>query len=62
LTIKSYNPDYNVYNLGFPNEEVRLGFMKNLLPAYMPADIRKRSRKSTPKTTPSPTLPTTAKL
>jgi hypothetical protein len=39
LTIKSYDPGYNVYNLGFPNEEVKYGFLKNLLPTYAPARV-----------------------
>ena len=36
LTIKSYNKMYNEYNLGFPNEEVKYGFLKALLPQYTP--------------------------
>ena len=39
LTIKDYDADFDVYSLGFPNQEVKYGFMKNLLPAYAPADI-----------------------
>ncbi len=34
LTIKEYIADGNVYRLGFPNEEVRYGFLKNLLQGY----------------------------
>ncbi|QOW62155.1 ATP-binding protein [Treponema pedis] len=34
LTIKSYDSDYKMYRLGFPNDEVRYGFLHNLLPAY----------------------------
>ncbi|MBR1466598.1 MAG: ATP-binding protein [Bacteroidaceae bacterium] len=30
LTIKNYRADRNMYTLGFPNEEVRLGFADNL--------------------------------
>ena len=30
LTIKDYREDWNMYTLGFPNEEVRLGFADNL--------------------------------
>ena len=39
LTIKGYDADFEVYSLGFPNQEVKYGFMKNLLPVYAPADI-----------------------
>ena len=38
LTIKGYNEQLNKYYLGFPNEEVKYGFLRNLLPAYAPAD------------------------
>ena len=31
LTMKSYNPDYNDFTLGFPNEEVRTGFARSLM-------------------------------
>ena len=34
LTIKTYIPEAQMYRLGFPNDEVRYGFLKNLLPAY----------------------------
>ncbi|MDR0604858.1 MAG: ATP-binding protein, partial [Bacteroidales bacterium] len=36
LTIKSYNDHYNSYTLGFPNEEVKYGFLNELLPLYVP--------------------------
>jgi hypothetical protein len=36
LTIKSYHAKTNFYTLGFPNEEVKYGFLYMLLPAYMP--------------------------
>jgi hypothetical protein len=36
LTIKSYNEQDNSFSLGFPNEEVKYGFYKELLPVYMP--------------------------
>ncbi len=32
LTIKSYNPILNLYTLGFPNKEVKNGFLKAFLP------------------------------
>ena len=34
LTIKEYITDLRLYRLGFPNDEVRYGFLHNLLPAY----------------------------
>ncbi|UTC44883.1 ATP-binding protein [Treponema sp. OMZ 857] len=34
LTIKEYISDLKLYRLGFPNNEVRYGFLRNLLPAY----------------------------
>ncbi len=34
LTIKNYISDLRLYQLGFPNDEVRYGFLHNLLPAY----------------------------
>ncbi|MDR3342959.1 MAG: ATP-binding protein [Treponema sp.] len=36
LTIKGYDPRYMRYTLGFPNGEVEYGFLKALLPAYIP--------------------------
>ena len=36
LTIREYIPEEGVYRLGFPNEEVRYGFLKNLLQHYAP--------------------------
>ncbi|MGP1431822.1 MAG: ATP-binding protein [Treponema sp.] len=34
LTIKDYDREYKLYRLGFPNDEVRYGFLYNLMPAY----------------------------
>ena len=34
LTIKEYISDLRLYRLGFTNDEVRYGFLHNLLPAY----------------------------
>ena len=34
LTIKSYDRELDLYRLGYPNDEVKYGFIKNLLPAY----------------------------
>ena len=36
LTIKDYDEEYDEYILGFPNQEVKYGFLYQLLPAYMP--------------------------
>ena len=36
LTIKDYDPETDVYRLGFPNSEVRYGFFENLLAGYAP--------------------------
>jgi hypothetical protein len=36
LTIKSYNKKDDIFTLGFPNEEVKYGFLNHLLPAYVP--------------------------
>ena len=38
LTIKKYDSKYRLYSLGFPNDEVRYGFLSNLLPVY--SDIK----------------------
>ena len=39
LTIKSYEQDTNSYILGFPNEEVKYGFLNELLPAFVSTPI-----------------------
>jgi len=36
LTIKSYDAENNFYTLGFPNEEVKYGFLYELMQMYMP--------------------------
>ncbi|MDE6682845.1 MAG: ATP-binding protein, partial [Muribaculaceae bacterium] len=36
LTIKSYDPEFNEYTLGYPNEEVKYGFLKFLMRNYEP--------------------------
>jgi hypothetical protein len=36
LTIKDYDSQLDEYLLGYPNEEVKYGFMNNLLPVFMP--------------------------
>lgn len=38
LTIKGYNREFQVYELGFPNKEVEEGFTKFLLPCYAHLD------------------------
>lgn len=35
LTIKNYDRETEIYTLGFPNEEVKNGFYKNLAPVYI---------------------------
>ena len=35
LTVKNYNQILDEYVLGFPNEEVKYGFLKELLPAFV---------------------------
>ena len=34
LTLKSYDRELSLYQLGYPNDEVKYGFIKNLLPSY----------------------------
>lgn len=34
LTIKSYDPEFRIYTLGFPNKEVEEGFVRFLAPIY----------------------------
>ncbi|MBP5478373.1 MAG: ATP-binding protein [Bacteroidaceae bacterium] len=41
LTIKGYDKEFQEYTLGFPNEEVRIGFTKYLLPWYISKDKSK---------------------
>lgn len=38
LTIKSYNQKQNSYKLGFPNGEVKYGFLNALAPTYLKVD------------------------
>ncbi len=35
LTIKDYDPVFQIYQLGYPNREVRIGMLKNLAPNYL---------------------------
>lgn len=41
LTIKSYDPRFKTYTLGFPNREVKEGFIKFLVPFYTPKSDNK---------------------
>jgi len=43
LTIKSYIEKYDEFTLGFPNEEVKYGFLNHLLPVYTPQVIHDNS-------------------
>ena len=36
VKIKEYDEEFNIYRLGFPNKEVAEGFIKYLVPYYMP--------------------------
>ena len=38
LSIKKYDPEYNVYTLGYPNREVKDGFISSLVPHYTGLD------------------------
>ena len=39
LTIKSYNPRFKIYTLGFPNQEVEEGFLNYLFPYYTSVNV-----------------------
>lgn len=39
LTIKDYDQSFETYTLGFPNEEVKVGFTRMLIPFYVSSDI-----------------------
>ncbi|GHT45484.1 ATPase AAA [Bacteroidia bacterium] len=36
LTIKGYDKQFDEYRLGYPNEEVKYGFIYNMMPIFMP--------------------------
>lgn len=40
LTIKDYNPLFRSYTLGYPNEEVKIGFLEALIPSYLDQPTR----------------------
>ena len=35
ITIKKYDPEFQLYTLAYPNKEVRKGFLESLIPAYV---------------------------
>ncbi len=39
LTIKAYYPVVNMYRLGYPNEEVKVGLMRTLVPYYVTRNV-----------------------
>ena len=41
LTIKDYDPMFQEYTLGYPNEEVKVGVTQMLIPFYVSKDINK---------------------
>ena len=43
LTIKEYDNRFKIYKLGFPNDEVRYGFLNFLVPFYTPITDDKKS-------------------
>ena len=43
LTIKEYDPDFQVYTLAYPNKEVRKGFIESLMPAYVHLPARENT-------------------
>lgn len=43
LTIKGYDPDFQTYTLGYPNKEVRKGFIESLMPAYVHLPARENT-------------------
>lgn len=38
LTIKDYDPRFQIFRLGFPNEEVKYGFLNFIAPFYTPVE------------------------
>jgi hypothetical protein len=43
LTIKEYDPDFQIYTLAYPNKEVRKGFIESLMPAYVHLPARENT-------------------
>lgn len=43
LTIKDYDPEFQLYTLAYPNKEVRKGFIESLMPAYVNLPARENT-------------------
>lgn len=43
LTIKGYEPEFQLYTLAYPNKEVRKGFIESLMPAYVHLPARENT-------------------
>lgn len=43
LTIKGYDKEFKIYTLGFPNDEVKYGFLNFLVPFYTPITDDKKN-------------------
>ena len=43
MTIKGYDPDFELYTLAYPNKEVRKGFIESLMPAYVHLPARENT-------------------
>ena len=43
LTIKGFDKEFKIYTLGFPNDEVRYGFLNFLIPFYTPITDDKKN-------------------
>lgn len=43
LTIKDYDPEFQLYTLAYPNKEVRKGFIESLMPAYVHLPARENT-------------------
>ena len=43
LTIKDFDKEFRMYTLGFPNDEVRYGFLNFLVPYYTPVGVDKQN-------------------
>ena len=43
LTIKDFDKDFKIYTLGFPNDEVKYGFLNFLIPYYTPVTDDKKN-------------------
>lgn len=43
LTIKGYDPEFQLYTLSYPNKEVRKGFIESLMPAYVHLPARENT-------------------